>query len=161
MPGQVRTMDRVVGMGEYHISDKAGDVLRTFALASCVAVTAYSPSQKAAGMLHVVLPAPLNSKDPLERPGYFAQTGVPLLINAMCRRYGCQREELRIQLFGGANSVSSKDVYRVGKKNIDAVTHSLLEMGLTAIREDLRGNESRTLEMDVTTGEIRIFRQPL
>ena len=154
-------MDGVVGMGEYRISDKEGDVLRTFALASCVAVTAYSPRQKAAGMLHVVLPAPLSSKDPLERPGYFAQTGVPLLINEMCLKYGCRREELHIQMFGGANSINSNDIYGIGLKNIDAVTHSLLDMGLTAIREDLRGNESRTLSMDVTTGEIRIFRQPL
>lgn len=154
-------MELVVGMGEYLMSDREGDVLRTFALASCVAVTVYSPVRRASGMLHVVLPFPLDNKGHTDRPGYFATTGIPLLINAMYQKYGCAKEELRIQIFGGADSITSCDIFRVGMKNISAVKHSLLRMGLTIVKADLRGNESRTLEMDVKTGDIRISRQPI
>ncbi len=65
-------MERIVGMGEYVVTDREEDVIRTFALASCVAVTVYSPRRKTAGMIHVVLPAPLSHTDERERPGYFA-----------------------------------------------------------------------------------------
>lgn len=154
-------MELIVGMGEYLVSDKEGDTLKTFSLASCVAVTAYCPIRKASGMIHVVLPSPLDNGDIAKRPGYFAATGIPLLIRAMCQRYGCQKEELHIRMFGGANSIASRDIYMVGMKNIDAAKCSLLGMGLTIKGADIRGNESRTLEMDVKTGAIKIYRQPI
>lgn len=154
-------MEHFVGMGEYIVTNGEEDVLRTFALASCVAVTAYSPAKKAAGMIHVVLPYPLEEKDRKERPGYFAETGVPLLIDTMCTKYGCRKEELIIQLYGGAESMLDKDIYNVGRKNIDAVKRALLNMGLMISKADLRGNESRTISMDVRTGTVAVSRQPI
>ncbi len=154
-------MELVVGMGDYMITNREDDILRTFALASCVAVTAYSPARKAAGMIHVVLPTPMGPKDEALRPGYFAETGVPLLIGAMCAKYGCRKEELHIQMYGGADSMLPQDIYNVGKKNIDAVKLALLSMGLTIRRADLRGNDSRTITMDVKTGFVEVYRQPI
>ena len=154
-------MELVVGMGEYIVSDQEDDVIRTFALASCVAVTVYSPIRRAAGMIHVVLPFPPGGKDMPKPPEYFAITGVPLLINAMWTKYGCRREELLIQMFGGADSINHQDIYMVGKKNIDTVKNALLNMGLTIKKADLRGRESRTLEMSVKTGEVKVLRQPI
>ena len=46
-------MDKIVGIGEYAISNRREDIIKTFALASCVAVTAYSPSKGVAGMVHI------------------------------------------------------------------------------------------------------------
>ncbi len=152
-------MELVVGMGKYVISNNEDDIIKTFALGSCVAVTVYSTEKKAAGMIHVVLPSLLRSKDIVERPGYFAVTGVPLLINAICQKYSCQKEELCIQMFGGADSINGQDIYKVGRKNIYAVKLSLLNMGLTIQKADLRGNESRSLEMNVKTGVVKVFRQ--
>ncbi|NLT57592.1 MAG: chemotaxis protein CheD [Clostridiales bacterium] len=154
-------MELIVGMGDYGLSDRRDAVIRTFALGTCVAVTAYSPAQRAAGMVHVVLPFPLDSRDGAERPARFASTGVPLLVGAMCTRYGCQPEELTIQLYGGADAMPGPDVYRVGQKNIDAVKRALLGMGLTIHRADLRGNLSRSLAMQVNTGSVAVFRQPI
>ncbi len=154
-------MEHVVGMGEYIVTDREDDILRTYALASCVAVTAYSPVKKAAGMIHVVLPSPLEDKDRWERPGYFAETGIPLLIGSLCKKYGCRKEELNIQLYGGAESMLDRDIYNVGRKNIDAVKYALLDMGLMISRADLRGNESRTIAMEVKTGAVAVYRQPI
>lgn len=154
-------MDRVVGMGEYIVSNEKNDVLRTFSLASCVAVTVYCPLRGAAGMIHVVLPYPFNDKDKNDRASYFAETGVPLMINEICRKFACSKGELCIELYGGADPVLKQDIYSIGKKNIDAVKNVLHQMGLTAHREDLRGNQSRTLSMDVKTGMVGIARQQI
>lgn len=154
-------MELVVGMGEYIVTDREDDLIRTFALASCVAVTVYCPVKKAAGMIHVVLPFPLGPKDKTERPGYFAETGIPLLINTMGTKYGCKREELHIQMYGGADSILPHDIYNVGKKNVDAIKYILLGMGLTICKADLRGNESRTISMEVKTGLVEVYRQPI
>lgn len=148
-------------MGEYALSDRPEDILWTFALASCVAVTVYCPLRKAAGMIHLVLPAPLRDRDAAKRPEYYAETGVPLLIGAMCAKFGCRADGLRIQMYGGADPANRQDVYRVGEKNISAVKHSLLGMGLTLQKADLRGRESRTLEMRVETGAVTVFRQQI
>lgn len=154
-------MEFVVGMGEYVTADRENDIIRTFSLASCVGVTVYSPAKRAAGMIHVVLPTPLNSKDRMKRPSYFAQTGIPLLINTMCQKYGCNKNELYIQVYGGANSMTGQDIYNVGIKNIDAVKHVLAYMGLIIHKADLRGNDSRTITMDVKSGAVEVYRQPI
>lgn len=154
-------MELIVGMGEYILSDQQEDVIKTFSLASCVGITVYIPGKNVAGMLHVVLPTPLEKRGGLERPGYFATTGVPLFINAACQKSDCRKEDLRIQIFGGADSKASQDIFHIGRKNIEAVKESLSGMNLIVINEDLRGHESRTLEMEVKSGEIRIYRQPL
>lgn len=148
----------VVGMGEFIVSNQEDDIIRTFALATCVAVTVYSPIRRAAGMIHVVLPSPLIGMDTAKRPEYFAVSGVPLLINAMYAKYGCRREDLLIQMFGGANALNQQDIYMVGEKNIHAVENALFNMGLTIKKSDLRGRESRTLEMNVKTGVVKVLR---
>lgn len=148
-------------MGEYVVTNGEDDIIRTFALASCVAVTVYSPLKKAAGMIHVVLPEPLNGKENRERPGYFAATGVPLLIETVCARFGCRKEELQIQMYGGANSILAQDVFNIAPKNIRAVKSALLDMGLNVHKADLRGPDSRTLAMTVKTGLVEVARQPM
>ncbi|MDX9871224.1 MAG: chemotaxis protein CheD [Clostridia bacterium] len=154
-------MEWIVGMGEYVVANGEEDVIRTFALASCVAVTVYSPLRRAAGMIHVVLPEPLNGRENRERPGYFAATGIPLLIGAVCTKFGCRKEELQIQMYGGASSGLTQDVFNIGSKNIRAVKNALLEMGLTVYKADLHGQDSRTLAMAVKTGTVEVTRQPI
>ena len=154
-------MELVVGMGEYIVTNKEDDIIKTFALASCVAVTVYSPVKRVAGMIHIVLPYPFDDRDRNERPGYFAETGIPLLLGDIQRKYACTKEELYIQIFGGADSKNKQDVYHVGKKNINAVKCVLNKMGLTIRYEELRGYESRTLIMEVKSGQIEVYRQPI
>lgn len=154
-------MDLVVGMGEYLVTDREEDIIRTFALASCVAVTAYNPEKKAAGMVHVVLPSPMDLRDKFERPGYFAETGIPLMVNAMCRKFGIKKEKLYIHMYGGADSILPQDIYNVGEKNIDAAKNALLDLGLAVCKADLRGCDSRTITMDVRTGSVMVYRQPI
>ncbi len=153
-------MENVVGIGEYVTSNNVTDTIKTFALASCVAVTVYCPKKKAGGMIHVALPSPMGQNCD-NRLGYFATTGIPLLINKVCTEFGCLKAELIIQIFGGANSINKNDVFHVGKRNIEAVTDTLSMLNLEINMSDVSDKYSRTIEMSMETGDIKVSRQLL
>ncbi|MGI6658916.1 MAG: chemotaxis protein CheD [Dethiobacteraceae bacterium] len=157
----MRKLELVVGIGEYRVSRQKNAVLKTYALSSCVAVTAYSPAQQAAGMIHIALPAPFTGAQGQLRPAYYAVTGVPLLIREMCAGFGCSRQELIINLYGGAESIRPHDIFNIGRKNLQAVRQALAQLNLTVKEADVGGRVSRTLSMDVATGLIKTVTQPL
>jgi chemotaxis protein CheD len=154
-------MNRVVGIGEWMVSGNPGDTIMTYALASCVAVTAYFHAGPAAGMIHIALPEPMASTDYVTRPAYFAQTGVPLLMEKMAVHFGCRPEELVLGMYGGAESVREEDVFQIGRRNTVAVNQKLRQMGLTPIMRDTGGYQCRTIGLDVATGAVRVQSQPL
>jgi len=155
-------MDKIVGIGELAISDNKNDIIKTFALASCVAVTVYCSKKNAAGMVHIALPSPSPSgNNGRTRSTYYAKTGVPLLINRMCAEFGCSKHELEIRLYGGADSIRNDDVFNIGRRNIEAVKKVLSSLNLKYHTAEVGGIISRTLEMDVASGKIKIFTQPL
>lgn len=154
-------MDRIVGIGEYVISNKLSDIIKTFALSSCVAVTAYCPFKKAAGMIHIALPVPFNERDIRSRPGHFASTGIPMLIDSMVRAYGCKTKCLRIGVYGGADSISRNDLFTIGKRNIEIVKNIVDELSLNICSVEVGGTQSRTLEMSVETGMVKITTNPI
>ncbi|MGI6706165.1 MAG: chemotaxis protein CheD [Clostridia bacterium] len=149
-------MDIIIGIGEWAVSNKQEDVLRTFALASCVAVAVYSPIRRAAGMIHIALPSPPVTGPIPDRKGYYATTGVPLLLREMRDRYGCSKEELDICLFGGARSVSGRDFFQIGQRNLDAIQEILRNLNLKYKATEIGGTYSRSLKMDVATGKIEV-----
>lgn len=152
-------MNLTVGMGEYIVTDNEDAVIKTFALGSCAAVTAYSPLKKVAGMIHIVLPAPLYGMDGKNRPGYFADTGIPLLFDVLFSQYGCSKQELQVQMYGGSESMLSLDIYNIGRQNVTAVNKILFDMGLTVHNADVLGNITRSLTFEVKTGLVMVHRQ--
>lgn len=155
-------MDRIVGMGEYAISNNVNDILKTFALGSCVAITIYSPLNSIAGMAHIVLPSFERSKNSdNKRPCYYANTGVPFLINEMCSLYGCLKNELKIELYGGAKSLRSNDVFKIGQRNVETVKKMLAELNIVYNAKETGGTYSRTIQMDVVTGKTRMISYPI
>jgi len=154
-------MDIIIGIGEYGISNKKEDVLKTFALASCVGVTMYCPKVSAAGMVHIALPMNQTINESLSKPCYYASLGVPLLLDKMEKEFNCKQKDLVIQLFGGADSVNKNDYFLIGRKNIIYITNLLEKMELRYSYGGIGGNLSRTIEMDVATGCIKIHTQPI
>lgn len=155
-------MERIVGIGEYVISNEKTDVIKTFALASCVAITVYNPFSKTAGMAHIVLPDDSTSHLlRVQQPCYYATSGIPLLIDKMCTDFGCLKSDLQIELFGGAQSKNINDVFNIGPRNVFAVREVLDSLNLGYVDSQIGGVNSRTLELDVNTGEKTVFSQPL
>lgn len=50
-------MDSIVGIGEFAISNRPEDTIKTFSLGSCIAVVIYDKIQKVAGMAHIAMPS--------------------------------------------------------------------------------------------------------
>ncbi len=145
-----------VGIGEYRISNKEGDEIKTFALGSCVAIIIYDRLGKTAGMMHIALPdSSVNEMKAKETPGYFVDTGLPLLLKKM----NCAEMTARhfwIKLVGGSNIMDSNRHFDIGKRNVLAIKKYLWKNRLGIIGEDIEGSISRTTSIFVDTGEVII-----
>ena len=109
-----------------------------------------------AGLLHIALPdSSINQKLSLERPGYFADTGIPILIEKMLA-YGCQFTDLIVKIAGGANIMDPNNTFNIGGRNTIAVKKHLWRYKLGPVAEDVGDSISRTMTVDVDTGKIII-----
>ncbi len=146
----------IIGIGDLGASKGQDDILKTFALGSCVAVILLDPKQRAAGMVHIALPeAKINPAKAQERPGYFADTGIPALLREM-KKLGCQPNArgLMVKLAGGAKVMDPNDTFNIGKRNILAAKKALWAFGLGPVAEDVGGNFSRTVAISLATGDV-------
>jgi chemotaxis protein CheD len=145
-----------VGIGEFKVSKDSGDVLKTYALGSCVAVIAYDTHTKVAGLIHIALPeSKINPKKAETRPGFFADTGLPIFLKEM-KQKGANRNNTWIKIAGGSNIMDEGKTFDIGRRNTIAVKRYLWKNGLGAIKEDVGGNISRTVSISVNTGEVII-----
>jgi chemotaxis protein CheD len=145
-----------VGIGDIGVSSKADDVLKTYALGSCVAVIAFDPEKKIAGMIHIALPeSKVNPDKAVKRPGYFADSGLPAFIKAM-EKAGANRRKLRIKLAGGATIMDENRQFDIGRRNMIAIKRFLWKEGLGVLKEDVGGSISRTVTLEVGSGAVTL-----
>lgn len=105
-----------------------------------------------AGMLHFALPdSSIDEQRGKERPGYFADLGIPYMIEDM-KKLGAIRQNVRIKLVGGAAVMEDKGLFDIGKRNILAAKKILWKSSLGATAEDTGGEISRTVTLFVDTG---------
>jgi len=149
-------MLKVVGIGEYIISDNRQDILKTFGLGSCVALTIYCPLLKILGMAHIVLPDSGYEKTAGNRPAFFADQAVPLMVKNFLQVYGCPKNNLQVNLFGGADSNVVNDIFNIGSKNLTIIKLILQSYNLVYNDRETGGQKSRTIEIDVATGGVKI-----
>ena len=149
-------MTLMLGVGDFGATNAAGEVVKTMALGSCVAVVMLHPKTRSVGMVHVALPdSSINKDRARERPGYFADTGLPALMREMIR-LGCNRQgrDLIIKMAGGARVMDPQNTFNIGKRNILAIKKLLWQQGLGAVAEDVGGKISRTVAVEVDTGRM-------
>ncbi|MDY0267675.1 chemotaxis protein CheD [Trichloromonas sp.] len=146
----------VLGIGDYGASKQPDTEIKTYALGSCIAVVLLDPQTRTVGMIHIALPeSKINPAKAKEKPGYFADTGLPLLLQEMVR-HGCQPKGkgLIIKLAGGAAIMDYNDTFNIGKRNLLAIKKILWSYGLGPRSEDVGGTFSRTVSVSVKTGEV-------
>ena len=149
-----------VGIGDYVISSNAGEHVKTYGLGSCVAVVIYDQSMKIAAMMHIALPeSSVNVKKAESKPGYFVDTGLPLLL-AEVRSRTNGRGSPWVKLAGGSNIMDEKQRFDIGKRNVLAIKKLLWKYRLGVIAEDVGGGISRTVSMSVDTGEVLLSSGP-
>lgn len=149
-----------VGIGEWAVSKNPEDVLKTYALGSCVAVMIYDSKVRIAGLIHIALPE--SSIDPERakiQPGFFVDTGLPRMIQEM-KVLGAMRGSVWVKLAGGAAVMDAQNFFDIGKRNILAVKRILWKSSLGPLAEDTGGNNSRTVSFSVDEGTVKLSSGP-
>lgn len=142
----------VVGMADCRVSGEPGDVLVTYALGSCIAVTAHDPVTRVGGMLHFMLPESAIDPDKARlNPWMFADTGIPLLFRTLCRLGALQRR-LVVCAAGGAQVMDEQGIFNIGKRNALALRKLLWKSGAMLREEDLGGSVSRSVRLEIGSG---------
>ncbi len=149
---------RIIGVGELAATRTPGEAVRTLALGSCVAVILLDAKTRTVGMAHIALPeSAVSPARARERPGHFADTGVPALIDAM-KHAGAQAQARSyiVKLVGGASVADPNRTFNIGKRNLLAIRKVLWQYGMGAIAEDVGGSISRSVTVDTTTGRVHL-----
>lgn len=151
-------MKCVVHVADMKGSSTRGDTLITYALGSCLGITLYDPVACVGCMLHAMLPQ--SSIDPpkaADNPYMFVDTGVPELFRE-CYRLGGRKERLVVKVAGGAcpNGNEQDDYFQIGKRNFVMFRKLLWKNGILLSAHDVGGSHSRTLSLDIETGNVLV-----
>jgi chemotaxis protein CheD len=143
--------ETMVRMGEYAFSGTAGDVLVSLGLGSCIGLALLDRRAAVAGLAHVVLPA-AEGRD--GAPGKFADTAVPVLLNAVLG-LGARRTRVEAVMVGGASMFSfGGNGLEVGQRNDVAVREELAKLRIPVIASETGGSKGRTVRVNVETGLV-------
>jgi chemotaxis protein CheD len=142
----------IVGIGELTVSKNPATTLSTYGLGSCVGVAAYDPIARAGGLIHMMLPhSAIDRKKAVEQPALFADTGLPLLFQALLQLPTDPRR-LRIVIAGGAAMLCAPQDFNLGDSNTRATIEFLARHNLTPFRTEIGGTVNRTLHFEIGTG---------
>ena len=147
-----------LGVGDLGAASAPGTVIKTLALGSCVAVLFLEPHTRTIGMVHIALPqSSINESKAREKPGYFADTGIPALLKEM-NRLGCNGngKGMIVKLVGGAKIMDPNNTFNIGKRNVLAIKKTLWSLGMGVVAEDVGGSISRSVALDVDRGQVVI-----
>ena len=143
-----------LGVGDYGATNTPGEVLKTMALGSCVGLIVLEPKSRTVGMAHIALSdSQINLDQAANQPGRFADTAVPALLNLVWQQSKTKQGYI-IKLVGGAQVAKMKDTFNIGKRNILAIKKILWQMKLAPVAEDLGGQISRTVTVEVDSGNV-------
>ncbi len=148
----------VVGVGEYAVSNIMSESIKTYALGSCIAVVIFDNIKKVAGMVHVALPeSKIDINRASELPGYFADTGIPLLVDEVKKKGATHfNKNLTVKLIGGAQISDPNNTFNIGRRNAMAINKILWKLGMGPKATDIGKNFSRTVEIDVNSCSVII-----
>ena len=149
----------MLGVGEYGAVSVPGGVIRTMALGSCIALMIMDRGTRCVAMDHIALPdSSVSPERAKQLPGYFADTGIPALMERMKRVAGSISKpgNLIVKICGGANVADPNNTFNIGKRNVLAAKKILWQYGLGPLAEDVGGNYSRTVTLFRDTGQIVI-----
>lgn len=149
-------MRHVVGVADMKIASGTGDVIVTHALGSCLGIAIYDPVAHVGGIFHVMLPsASVSPEKATKNPWMFVDTGTPLFFKDAYAA-GAIKERLKVKVAGGASLGNGEDFFAIGKRNFIALRKLFWKNGIMIAAEDVGGNISRTLHLDVATGRTWI-----
>ena len=147
----------VVKISDMKVSDDPSTTLITYALGSCIAVTLYDPVKHVGGLLHYLLPSVRQTDAGKEQktPLKYADTGFPLLLEAVCKM-GAVKRRLITKVAGGAQVLKSPKKADIGRGNYEILSELLHEKRLSIRGKDVGGTHSRTVMLEIDSGKVTI-----
>lgn len=150
----IQLKHHVVGVSDMHVAGEQAASIITYALGSCLGITVHDPVARVGGMLHVMLPdSALDPDKAREKPCMFIDTGVPLLFRSAYAA-GAKKERLVVKVAGGASVQAGTDRFEIGKRNILKLRQLLWKNGVLIKAAEVGGSVSRTMRLDLETGDV-------
>jgi chemotaxis protein CheD len=119
-------------------------------------LTVWDPAVRVGGMLHYMLPDSQLSPEKARRsPGMFCDTGVPMLFRT-AYELGAAKHRLIVKVAGGSQLLDEAGIFNIGKRNYLALRKLLWKNGVLISAESVGGSLSRTLKLNVATGEVSV-----
>ena len=146
----------LVGMAEIQVA-RGVATLGCLGLGSCIGLCLMDHDARVGGLVHVMLPAAHPGKL-VDKPGKFADTGVPELV-AMMERIGARRPRMLAAYVGGAqvfNFGDSNSRLDIGARNAVAVDAQLRALGIRVVNRDVGGNFGRTVMFSLETRQVQV-----
>jgi len=143
----------MIGIGEYRVGSFP---MMTIGLGSCIGLTMYDPNLKMGAMVHIMLPESSGRKD---RPGKYADTAVPLLVNELAD-LGCKNRSITAKIIGGACMFEYFGTnLNIGERNAEKVRNQLKEHHIHLAAEDVGGKVGRSVTfLPANDGKVSIRR---
>jgi chemotaxis protein CheD len=152
----------IVGVADMRVSADASDRMITHALGSCLGIAVHDSVTGVGGLLHVMLPlSTIDAAKASDNPFLFVDTGVPRLF-VECYRLGAVKERMDVRVAGGASvprEEGSDDRFQIGRRNMIMLRKLLWKNGVLIRSEDVGGHQSRTMELDIGSGQVRIRKE--
>lgn len=147
----------LVGMADIQVIRGSGQ-LTCLGLGSCIGLCGLDPVTNVAGMVHIMLPQAFQGKGE-EKPGKFADTGIPALLEAM-KKAGADINRTTFAMAGGAQvfkfSANTESKLDIGARNAQAAHDAIRSLGLKLIAHQTGGNEGRTVTFTLETGTYAV-----
>lgn len=152
-------MDQVVDIADVKVSSNAGCTLVTYSLGSCIGVTVWDPEVRVGGMIHYMLPdSSLSKEKAVANPAMFADLGIPKLFRA-AYELGATKKRMVVKVAGGSQLLDDAGTFNIGKRNYVMLRKIFWKNGVLIDAEDVGGNISRTVRLDVGTGRVTVRSQ--
>ena len=156
VPSPASPRESIVKVADW-AADRAGTVLVTLGLGSCVAIMLYDPTARAGAMAHVLLPSKSLARDH-QNPAKFPETAVPLLVDRLSA-LGADPRRLVAKLAGGASmfaSLMTPGTIQMGERNVVAARTALRTAAIPIVAEAVGGDRGRTVRFRLDDGQVEI-----
>lgn len=150
---------KVVEIGGWAVSNSPEDILRTYALGSCIALILHHPRTKTMGLVHIALPDPLCHHGEKRGEGYYASSAVPLLLNKVrtaAGRYSGDDSGIVAKLVGGAAVITIKNPFYLGERLLREIQQALLRFHIPVVKQDTGGTVPRTVSLYIESGAVLV-----
>jgi len=142
-----------VGLSEMKISQKPEDTLVARDVGTGMSLAIHDPVTHIGGVYHIMLPsANVYPEVAKKKPLMFADTGIPLFIQAMCEQ-GADKKRLVVNVAGGADLLpKGKAIFSIGKQNFIKTAEILKRNKLFIQHYIVGGSKIRSMFLNVGSG---------